>query len=338
MSDVNPVNPVDIFFSKLGSRLGMPLQVSPISIPISFQANISSPIEAYEAHIALLGREAVRVDVLDSDIIHICVWTSPGDLRKPHFIISTDSLSPQEQVYLTVEILQGRAQEYMRAPLESEPLTEHDLLLLESSKDDVYSFLDSIGAAATRKKISELYRQYITWATMNQAKPLSDMRFRSLAKQWLYSKQALSPIQTGEATQSDIVTTQAEESEFVQDIMKNEVLYKASLLETTVRRIAQNDPGVTALFLCGSAGLGKSYTVKQVLQEENVMDRVIWRTGAISGFTGLLQLLWDFRRGNVIVLDDNDKILSNENAVNILKGALNTKPADRVISYVRKKR
>ena len=55
MSDVNPVNPVDIFFSKLGARLGVPLQVSPISIPISFQTDISAPIEAYEAHIALLG-------------------------------------------------------------------------------------------------------------------------------------------------------------------------------------------------------------------------------------------------------------------------------------------
>jgi len=75
--------------------------------------------------------------------------------------------------------------------------------------------------------------------------------------------------------------------------------------------------------------------IKRVFEDMGLQaekDYII-RSGAISGFTGLRQLLWDYREGFILVLDDNDQILKNENAANMLKAALQL--GDRTISYTR---
>lgn len=324
------ISNVDLFFSKLGEKLGYRLQVSPISFPVKRGE------EEFESHLALFGRGAIRVDELDDDIIRINIWTHPGDLTKPEYAIDASAKSPIDQVFLTSEIIFGRGSQFTNPirPMPPEGLNEHQERLIESTQDDIFSFLDSIGSAAKEMKVGKLHQQYQTWASMNQAKPISEIYFRTLSKRWLY-QQGSPTVALNPTERESVVTTAVEENEFVKEIVENEVMYKTALLDSIVRRMAQNDPGIAALFLCGGAGLGKTFQVKEILKEEGVLDRTIWRTGTIAGFTGLLQLLWDYRMGKILVLDDNDKILSNDAAVNILKGALNTNPRDRVVSYTR---
>lgn len=82
-----------------------------------------------------------------------------------------------------------------------------------------------------------------------------------------------------------------------------------------------------------------TFTVKQILKEEGVWDaEVIYKSGSIAGFTGLRQLLWDYRKGKIIVLDDNDSILAVPAAANLLKAALNGDPEARIVSYTKARR
>jgi len=80
-----------------------------------------------------------------------------------------------------------------------------------------------------------------------------------------------------------------------------------------------------------------THTVMQVVDEYADKDRVISYTGAVSGFTGLLQILWENREGKIIIFDDNDAMLENVNALNLLKGAMENRDP-RILSYVRFKR
>ena len=80
-----------------------------------------------------------------------------------------------------------------------------------------------------------------------------------------------------------------------------------------------------------------TFTVQQIVDRFAKPDSVETYKGAISGFTGLLQVLWNNRQKKVIIFDDNDGLLDNANALNMLKVAMeNSDP--RIVSYMRFKR
>ena len=91
--------------------------------------------------------------------------------------------------------------------------------------------------------------------------------------------------------------------------------------------------GITSLIISGPAGLGKSHTIETAVRayDPDGMNTIIAK-GYIKA-TGLYLLLHEYRHeGNVIVLDDADSIFRDEDALNILKGALDT-TKERVISW-----
>lgn len=106
----------------------------------------------------------------------------------------------------------------------------------------------------------------------------------------------------------------------------------AVLARTTV---ATADASVRGLIVSGAAGIGKSYTVTQVLDGLKLQGKVK-RIEAVSGYmtaVHLYMLLWRNReKGNVVVIDDADSIYADDSALNVLKAALDTK-AKREISW-----
>lgn len=83
---------------------------------------------------------------------------------------------------------------------------------------------------------------------------------------------------------------------------------------------------VTALVVSGAAGVGKSYTVEEVLEEQAQAGHT--RYTVIKGTITPIQLyrtLYEYQDpGSVVVLDDADGILFNEDALNLLKSALDS--------------
>jgi Cdc6-like AAA superfamily ATPase len=93
--------------------------------------------------------------------------------------------------------------------------------------------------------------------------------------------------------------------------------------------VAQN---IRAMVVTGAPGVGKTYTVEQILEKSNVPHEIV--RGSLSAIH-LYMLAYNYRRpGNVIVLDDADSIFNDEDALNILKALCDTSTS-RKVSYMK---
>lgn len=91
--------------------------------------------------------------------------------------------------------------------------------------------------------------------------------------------------------------------------------------------IAKN---IRAMVVTGAPGVGKTYTVEQILERSGNPHEIV--RGTLSAIN-LYMLAYQYRHpGNVIVLDDADDIFNDEDALNILKVLCDTS-ANRVVSY-----
>lgn len=115
-----------------------------------------------------------------------------------------------------------------------------------------------------------------------------------------------------------------------------------STLERMAFKVADGD--LPALIVSGPPGLGKSFTVEQVLTErfgdpvsplEEEFDDTAPTYDMICGTItapGLILALWNMRNGGVVVLDDCDDVFRDETCLNILKAVLDSSER-RIVSY-----
>lgn len=111
----------------------------------------------------------------------------------------------------------------------------------------------------------------------------------------------------------------------VSDIPINE---RFSYLDDMVDLVATSVP--TSMILCGSGGLGKSYTVFSRLVYHGLEEDVDFVV--VKGFStpkSMYRTLYE-NRDRIVIFDDCDSVLKNDTAVNILKGALDTTPVRRI--------
>ena len=90
-----------------------------------------------------------------------------------------------------------------------------------------------------------------------------------------------------------------------------------------VKMVAQDH--LKALLIMGGPGIGKSFTVYSTIKEAGLVENInyIKLTGKATPIS-LYQTLYMWRNGGLVVFDDLDSIWQNEDAVNILKGALDS--------------
>lgn len=89
---------------------------------------------------------------------------------------------------------------------------------------------------------------------------------------------------------------------------------------------------VRAVTVTGAPGVGKTYTVEQVLQEAKEKSGIQYEIvrGSISAI-GLYKMAYALRKtGSVLVLDDADSIFNDEEALNILKVLCDSSDVRRV--------
>jgi len=83
---------------------------------------------------------------------------------------------------------------------------------------------------------------------------------------------------------------------------------------------------VRSLIVSGAPGVGKSYTIEELLEAAALQDRIkfISVRGAVTA-VNLYKLLFHYSASNsIILLDDADSIYEDEDAMNLLKAALDT--------------
>lgn len=99
------------------------------------------------------------------------------------------------------------------------------------------------------------------------------------------------------------------------------------------------DGVVRGMVVTGPPGVGKSFGVEQVLEKNNLFDKLAGNKlrfgiekGAASAI-GLYKLLYNYAdKGCVLVLDDCDTVLYDETSLNLLKAALDSSPK-RTLSW-----
>jgi hypothetical protein len=97
------------------------------------------------------------------------------------------------------------------------------------------------------------------------------------------------------------------------------------------------DGVVKGMVVTGPPGVGKSYGVETVLDQNSIFDKLAGNRlkfgvekGAASAI-GLYKLLYNYAdRGNVLVLDDCDSVLHDETSLNLLKAALDSGKKRRI--------
>ena len=84
---------------------------------------------------------------------------------------------------------------------------------------------------------------------------------------------------------------------------------------------------IKSLIVSGAAGIGKTFTIDRMLLEAEKAGKISkfsMMTGSCTA-VGLYLQLWNHQNeGNVLVLDDIDSIFDDQEALNLLKGALDT--------------
>lgn len=96
-------------------------------------------------------------------------------------------------------------------------------------------------------------------------------------------------------------------------------------LERMAHRVAEG--GLPSIIVSGPPGLGKSFTVEQVLEKQGVEHDII--SGTITA-PGLYIALYNMSEGGVVVLDDCDDVFRDETCLNLLKAVLDSSEVRRV--------
>jgi predicted AAA+ superfamily ATPase len=94
---------------------------------------------------------------------------------------------------------------------------------------------------------------------------------------------------------------------------------------------------VRGMVVTGPPGVGKSYGVEKILDQNNMFDKIAGNRlryavekGAASA-VGLYKLLYNYsEKNNVLVLDDCDTVLYDETSLNLLKAALDSGKKRRI--------
>jgi hypothetical protein len=104
------------------------------------------------------------------------------------------------------------------------------------------------------------------------------------------------------------------------------------VLEDLTKGAVKGD--VKALIVSGPAGLGKSYTVEQVLESYDPDSSCSTQIKGYARATGLMKQLYKYRNaGDVVVFDDADAIFYDDVSLNILKAATDSSQK-RMISWM----
>lgn len=164
-------------------------------------------------------------------------------------------------------------------------------------------------------KLTHIYNEYLDWAEKNKCKIISTTSFLNLYKSSLKNVHLIpKPI------------------EHTTHLNYNE---QFRMLEKFVGLIHRGI-AIKSLIIYGAPGLGKSEMVMRTLKKlnkKNKKDCVLY-SGGVKGTYELAKILYENRKGKILVFDDFDSAFRTKTQVNLLKIALQDNLESTVISYV----
>jgi hypothetical protein len=124
------------------------------------------------------------------------------------------------------------------------------------------------------------------------------------------------------------------EAQLTDDEIESEIADRFAVLELLTNGVI--DRSIKSLIVSGAAGIGKTFTIDNMLLNAEKCGKITKfsiMTGSCTPIGLYLQLWKHQNSGNVLVLDDIDVIFDDQEALNLLKGALDT-GRQRTISWL----
>lgn len=133
--------------------------------------------------------------------------------------------------------------------------------------------------------------------------------------------------------ETNINNNETAERQFENQIIENEHIKKYDYMKFLFNRIKKGDESIRGVYIYGRGGIGKSFHAKKIL---GPLPNTFYTKGKIKGYQGLLQLLYDHKDNEIVILDDilTKEDMKNTTIENILKGALEPDPP-RLIQVTR---
>lgn len=188
------------------------------------------------------------------------------------------------------------------------------------------------------KRIADLYKMYSDWqrglrgADRNEYAALSSQRFRNvigdIMTQMGITNTASRTVQVTRAERETTVVPEEEQAAIDEAItapLSADEIFEQ--IETYVKLVVSGDR--PSLVVTGDPGIGKTFSVKKVLNDSGAEYKFI--KGNVASALSLYKTLYDFNH-QIIVFDDCDGVLRDREAGEILKGALDSYD-QRIVSY-----
>jgi len=317
----------------INRRTGRSFEVSPVS------TEFANPIDSFAGFFAYDGSQLIRINFLLSDSDHVNSIDLFGeDLRKPEETIDLNGFNIVQVIEMIADVLTGEFFQY--AESETRPAEKGKLEEARKMKDRIHEWLDqnpNIEQDITRLADPD-YRSYLE-SFNDFSEQRGEDRYQNYASFVFSLKKALENRSPGSGEHVPAVSVRSGEPENPIDVdpelretfnamHENIHLVKFEMLRVYMQEIAKGNPDFRSCYVYGMGGIGKSHWAKKILKP---LENTEYYAGNISGYTGLLELLYRNRDDKIIVMDDIVKEQDMKASMeNILKSALDPAPPRRI--------
>jgi len=287
---------------------------------------------AYEAYSS--NGEVLRFKFVlgKSDVIKEVEYLESYLSNISKYVIDLEGFNIVQVLDYVTDVLTGDFAKYSDNRLAASKKSKNNLEEAVKVEDSVKKWmidadLTNAISNSSEREMEDYLIQYNQYASVNHFKTTNSMNgFKYNCKRALKAMNvnnsiaAVSVVAGGSSTR---IIDAAQENVFQNEIIENEHLIKYQLMEVAVNRLRDGDPTLNAVYIYGTGGIGKSYYAKKQLLP---LSNVVYKSGAISGYTGLLEILYENRHGMILVLDDivSPALMKNGNVENIFKAVLDS--------------
>ena len=331
---------------KLEAFTNIPFYISPVPEELELREHeIDSLIGHYISYIVFSSVSAVRfnfragLNQRSKHLLHSCdVWIKETSLNIPTYTVLLNPNAKSEisgGVRTIADLLLGKKTSLKK---ESE-IRFTPKVILEKIQNDIDEFIDSVGIDNIKSlPLSKIYNQYSTWADADNQRVITKPQFYRVFKDFLVQKRITSDtVSTGHVYSGAVYSFKAnleEEKIFGEEIVRNKAYYKSRLFELLTLRMAQGDPEINGMLVCGQIA-NELNIVKTQIKLVSAQRKVVYFR-EMYGFAGLITALWQNRMGKILVFSKADGLFSSYNStIRKILHSLLEKDGNRLIQYIR---
>jgi len=331
---------------KLEAQTNIQFNLSPIPEELEIRdSNIKKLEGHFIGYLIVSDVSAVRFNFklgfnIKSPHIYSCdVWLKEGSFSKPNYTVLLNPNAKSEisgGLRTISDLLLGK-----KTMLEKEARIRYvPKVIQEKTQNDIEDFIDAVGIENLKSdSLSKIYNQYELWADADDKRIISKPQFNRVFKDILVRKRVVSDtVSTGHIYPGALyrfISNSEEHVFFNDEIIKNKIYYRAKMVEIFVTRMAQGDPDINGLLICGQSSKSNFTTVKANIKAAGALAKTVFIKD-IYGFAGFIRALWENRTGKILVFNNSDILFSKSNSTikQILQSLL-SKEGNRVIRYAR---